>query len=203
MIMSLDKIQVARRQLGTALALFLDDVDPVSVHTLACAGGEVAEHLTRKAGFQPFSSHALATFPGLEIRKLRRLQNQYWNAFKHATTRNGEERADHELLKRFSDNKNDHALLIGWYDYHLAVGAIPIEAQAFQVWYFVLYPQALNPEIDRSQYESHFPTLRNHSRTEQKKGLRVAIEAARKDAAIMSDAKTDPRPLILVGTAAS
>jgi hypothetical protein len=36
--MKLDKTQVARRHLGTALALFLDDRDPVPVHTLACAG---------------------------------------------------------------------------------------------------------------------------------------------------------------------
>ena len=48
--MNLDKTQVARRHLGTALVLFLDDLDPVSVHSLACAGCEVAEHLTRKAG---------------------------------------------------------------------------------------------------------------------------------------------------------
>ena len=63
--MNLDKTQVARRHLGTALALFLDDLDPVSVHSLACAGCEVAEHLTRKAGAKPFSTHVLATFPDL------------------------------------------------------------------------------------------------------------------------------------------
>lgn len=33
------KAAVARRQLGTALALFLDDSDPISVHCLACGGG--------------------------------------------------------------------------------------------------------------------------------------------------------------------
>jgi len=60
--MKLDRVQVARRQLGTALELFIDDLDPVSVHTLACAGGEVAEHLTRKSGAEPFTSHVLATF---------------------------------------------------------------------------------------------------------------------------------------------
>jgi hypothetical protein len=42
--MKLDKAQIARRQLGTALALFIEDLDPVSVHTLACAGGEIAEY---------------------------------------------------------------------------------------------------------------------------------------------------------------
>ena|SRR5215831_12237491 len=82
--MKLDKTEIARRQLGTALALFLQDCDPVSVHALACAGCEIAEHLTRKAGEEPFSTHALLTFPDLDIGKIRRLKNQYWNAFKTA-----------------------------------------------------------------------------------------------------------------------
>src|SRR5215472_5065356 len=135
MWMKLDKTQVARRHLGTALALFLDDRDPVSVHTLACAGCEVAEHLTHKAGKEPFSTHALSTFPSLDIQKIRRLQNQYWNAFKHATTRDGAERDDQELLDRFDDDTNNHTLFIGWHDYMLATGTLPPEAQAFQMWY--------------------------------------------------------------------
>ena len=52
--MNLTKAQVARRQLGTALEFFLEDLDPVSVHVLACAGGEIAEHLSRKKGRPPF-----------------------------------------------------------------------------------------------------------------------------------------------------
>src|SRR5215472_12928401 len=109
--MKLDKIEIARRQLGTALALFLQDSDPVSVHTLACAGCEIAEHLTRKAGEKPFSAHALLTFPDLDIGKIRQLQNQYWNAFKHARTHDGIEREDSELLERFGDEvKRSHAV---------------------------------------------------------------------------------------------
>jgi hypothetical protein len=73
--MKLDKTEIARRQLGTALAMFLEDSDPVSVHTLACAGCEIAEYLTRKAGEEPFSTHALLTFPDLNIGKIRQLQN--------------------------------------------------------------------------------------------------------------------------------
>jgi hypothetical protein len=57
-----------------------------------------------KAGAQLFISLALATFPDVEITEARRLQNQYWNAFKHATTRGGEEReVNYDLLRRFTD----------------------------------------------------------------------------------------------------
>ncbi len=194
--MNLDKAQVARRQLGTALALFVDDLDPISVHTLACAGGEIAEHLTRSAGAQPFVAHALASFPDLKMADLRRLQNQFWNAFKHATTRNGDERNDHELLERFNDLQNDHTLFVAWYDYMLAVGSMPVEAQAFQTWYFALYPEKLHPELDKSKYEALFPGLKQQSRIEQKNSLRGAIAWARSDNTIMADMRTDTSPLI-------
>jgi hypothetical protein len=195
--MKLDKTEIARRQLGTALAMFLEDSDPVSVNTLACAGCEIAEHLTRKAGEEPFSTHALLTFPDLNIDKIRQLQNQYWNAFKHAQTRGGIEREDSELLERFGDGVNDHTLFVGWHDYMLAVGALPIEAQIFQAWYFALYPEKSNPEVDTRIYRQLFPMLPSKFRADQKRALRQVISSFREDAEVMTHPKTDPRPLML------
>jgi hypothetical protein len=42
-------------------------------------------------------------------------------------------RSDNELLVNFDDQRNEHALLIGWHDYMMAVGLMPIEAQVFRV----------------------------------------------------------------------
>jgi hypothetical protein len=53
--MSQLKIESARRQLGTALALYLSDHDPVSVHCLAGGGCEVIEFYAKKAGSEPFT----------------------------------------------------------------------------------------------------------------------------------------------------
>jgi hypothetical protein len=195
--MKLDKTEIARRQLGSALALFLEDSDPVSVHTLACAGCEIAEHLTRKAGEEPFSTHALLTFPDLDPGEIRRLRNQYWNAFKHAQTRGGIEREDSELLERFEDEVNDHTLFIGWYDYMLAVRTLPIEAQVFRVWYSTLYPEKLNPEVDTTRYQRIFPMLPSKSRADQKRALREVISSYRGNAGVMTHPQTDPRPLML------
>jgi hypothetical protein len=195
--MKLDKTEIARRQLGTALALFLEDSDPVSVHALACAGREIAEHLARKAGEKPFGTHALLTFPDLSPEKLGSLQNQYWNAFKHALTRGGFEREDSALLERFADEVNDHTLFIGWHDYMLAVRALPIEAQIFQVWYFALYPEKLNPEVDTTTHQRVFPMLPSKSRADQKRALREVISSfPEENAEVMNHPQTDPRPLI-------
>jgi hypothetical protein len=65
------------------------------------------------------------TFPDLSRGKIQGLRNQYWNAFKHALTRDGLERKDSVLLERFEDEVNDHTLFIGWHDYMLAVRACP------------------------------------------------------------------------------
>src|SRR5450759_2779662 len=111
--MSALKTESARRQLGTALALYLQDQDPVSVHCLAGGGCELIEYYAKKAGAKPFTFHMLQSHPDLDIAKLRKLQRQYWTAFKHAThLGTGKERQDDNLLLRFTDVQNDHAIFI-------------------------------------------------------------------------------------------
>jgi hypothetical protein len=74
---------------------------------------------------------------------------------------------------------------------------MPIEAHVFQVWYFALYPEKLNPKVDASQYDGFFPKLRNRSRKDQKAALREKIGEIRLDSAVMRDRMTEQRPLIL------
>ncbi len=195
--MSALKIESARRQLGTALALYLQDHDPVSVHCLAGGGCELIEYYAAKAGADPLMSNMLQARPDLNIGKLKKIQRQYWNAFKHAAHLGGKERDDDELLSQFTDVQNDHALLIGWYDYASVTNALPVEAQAHQLWYIALYPEKLDPKHSIKRYDELFPELRTKSRAEQKRMLNSAIVAARADRSIMDDPKTDLRPLMI------
>jgi hypothetical protein len=82
--MSRLKIECARRQLGTALDLYLRDLDPISVHCLASGGWEVIAVYAEKAGAQPLGSQILKEQPHLKMEDLRKIQVDYWNAFKHA-----------------------------------------------------------------------------------------------------------------------
>lgn len=193
----MDKTEVVRRQLGTALHLFIQDADPVSVHTLASAACEIAEHLPFKSGRAPFTNHALATFPDLDIAKLHSIQRKHFNAFKHMTTRDGKARADSELLETFTDIHNDAALFVGWYDYLEACGNEPIAAQVFQAWFFALHPEKLEEGNDPGVYTELFPALSKCSRSEQKRRLREMVELHERDEGLLRDEKTDPRPLIL------
>jgi hypothetical protein len=193
----LTKREVARRQLGAALALFLDNKDPVAVHVLARGGGEIAHRLAEIAGADTFEAHILATFSEFDQRKLAELRNKYWNAFKHATTHNGKDRNDAEILGTFSDEANDDHLFFGWYDFANTGASWPIEAQVFQVWYFAKRADRLSDAVDLANLSVLFPELSKLDRSKQKARLRSAIQRYRRRRDIMGDRRIDPRPLVL------
>jgi hypothetical protein len=166
--MSQFKIECARRQLGTALDLYLRDLDPVSVHCLANGACELIEFYVKKAGAEPLVSHILQTQPHLDIEVIKRMQRKYWNAFKHATTRGGEERQDDELLSMFTDQENDAALFVGWVDYGRATKMMPIEAQIHHMWWITLNPDKVEPTYPMTEYDKRFPRLREMPRAEHR-----------------------------------
>ena len=188
--MTISKTEIARRQLGTALALFIQDADPVS--------GEHAAFLARVAKKETFNSHALATFPGLSLKELRKLRSKYCNVIKHPETQTGEELHTETLMKGFSDVTNEHQLFVAWYDYMLGVGELPVEAQVFQLWYFALHPHALaEHRKGLATCVGKFENIRTITRPEQKQRLRDVVARSRDDSELMLDQKTDGRPLIL------
>jgi hypothetical protein len=135
----LTKLDVARHQLGTALDLFTRDRDPIAVQCLACGGGELIEAIATVNNLRPFSTHMLESMPNLDIKRIRNLQRQYWNAFKHMNTKDGQPRDDSETLAAFSDGANDAALFIGWHDYHVVTGRLPLPVQVFQIWWLDIH----------------------------------------------------------------
>lgn len=151
--MSQLKIECARRQLGTALYLYLRDFDPVSVHCLSNGGCELIEYQVEKVGAEPIMSHILKTQPHRTKKEVRTLQRQYWNAFKHALTRGGSEREDDNLLSSFTDLENDAALFVGWADYARATKMMPIEAQVQHMWWITLNPDKIDPRHPIAQCE--------------------------------------------------
>ncbi|MBY5890380.1 hypothetical protein HFN49_29815 [Rhizobium leguminosarum] len=124
------KIQIARAQLGTALDLFIRDRDPYSVHSLACGGSEIVEGLAKEADLPSISTHILQTIPDIDQRKLKRLRNQHWNAFKHFYEQDGKTvRDDEALMADFADEANDAVLFGGWLDYLLVMTLPPSSIQ--------------------------------------------------------------------------
>jgi hypothetical protein len=193
----LTKLDVTRHQLGTALDLFIRDRDPIAVQCLACGGAELIEAIATINDIRPFSSHILETVPDIDIKKIRTLQRQYWNAFKHLNDREGERRNDDETLAAFDDTKNDAALFIGWFDYFSVTGRLPLATQVFQVWWFALNEEKLAPGANLDVIRTAFPEIMKADRAEQKRRLRRAVERYRRDAKILADPLTENNSLCL------
>lgn len=186
------KLQIARAQLGTALDLFIRDKDPYSVHALACGGAEIMDGLAKEADLPSTSTHILSTIPDIDQRRLKRVQNQYWNAFKHFYQQDGKTvRDDEALVSDFSDAANDAVLFCGWLDYLLVTRRLPVEVQVFQVWWYATNPRSMRSDVDPSPWQAVFPQISSVPRSEQKRRLRRAVEKWRRNAAILVDPRTE------------
>ena len=192
------KIEAARRQLGTALYLFMEDMDPVSVQCLAGGGGEVMEFYAEKVHGKSFMNDLIETHPHVDAAHLRRDRNSFWNAFKHARGHGKRgERDDESLLAEFDEEMNVQALMLGWTDYGNATGHMPIEAQVFQVWAFARKPPPSKAERLVDECCRMFPKLDRAAMPEQKIRLKSKIAEMRQRWELMGNPKTDARALVL------
>ena len=192
------KIEAARRQLGTALFLFMEDMDPVSVQCLAGGGGEVMEFYAEKVHGKSFMNVLIETHPHVDVEQLRRDRNAFWNAFKHARGHGKRgERDDETLLAEFDEEMNVQALMLGWTDYGNATGHMPIEAQVFQVWAFARKPPPTKTDRLADGCCRMFPRLDKVGMREQKRRLKAKIAEIRTEWRWMGHPKTDARSLVL------
>ncbi|WP_439926199.1 hypothetical protein [Nitrobacter sp. JJSN] len=193
----LTKLEVARQQLGTATELFIRDRDPVSVQCLACGGAELIEAIAGLNNVEPLSTHMLETVPDMDTKRLRNIQRQYWNAFKHMTDFGGQPRDDTETLAAFNDTRNDAALFVGWWDYQAVTKRLPLPVQVFQVWWYALNEKSLAEGADLAAIRETFPNITAAGRDEQKRRLRRTIEKYRDNKEILADPRTEVGPLCI------
>ena len=189
--------EIVRRQLGVAMQLFLDDLDPISIHCLASSAAENASLLAKAKSGHTLNDHILYTFPHRQLKDIRKLRNQYWTPIKHAKSHSGEKFELEEQFVGFSDLVNDHTLFVVWYDCCRANLPLPIEAQIFQVWYYGMYPDKLASSEPYEASQKLFGKLEGLSRITQKLRLQKVATQYRNDAQLLADPKTDPRPLVL------
>jgi len=187
--MAMDKIEIARRQQGTALSLYLDDLDPVSIHSLAGNAREILDKLADYEGVSTFRDFALEASPGETPKNYYAAMNAYRNAFKHL------EMDDRQIINSFSDEENKYLLFVCWFSYMNLCKRLPIEAQVFQIWCFA----HVGEKFPEENYTSlGFDGLLQLTPSERKERLNAAIERARVDLDITGDVRTERLPLIYV-----
>ena len=77
------KLDSARRQLETAITLWFNDSDPVSIHTLTAASYEILRDLNKKARGSPMGRDSDSIKPEFSG-QWRKLHSDAENFFKHA-----------------------------------------------------------------------------------------------------------------------
>ncbi len=131
---ALNKTEVARRQLGTAIDLWFNDGEPVAIHTLACAAHELLASLLKKQGKSALMFDPAYYNPGF-AGEVKKALHQHYNFFKHADK-------DAEAGIEFPVGLTDMFLLMGIEGWRDLVGKR--EPSHFAYWFWNMVH---NPEI--------------------------------------------------------
>lgn len=185
----LTKLEVARRQLATAIDLFFADRDAVSVYSLAANSWEVIDVLCRNAGIESFSIQARENVPASKDLKVNYVNSPHRNFFKHADT------DSEKTLPPLPDSQVEGVLFLAVEDYIRLNGRSPVQFQVFQLWYLAKHPEKLAPGVANQQMEgvaAAFPGLSSLPRNAQlARGAQMLAGAAR-DQVLAGDPKTEP-----------
>lgn len=138
-LLTLSKLDVAKRQLEIAIRLYFTYGDPVSIHTLAAAGYNVLRDLTEKRGAEPMFLKGLLldnVRPEYKDQVIRKL-NEAENFFKHADR-------DHASTLEFKPELSEFHLLDACWQYEKLAGEWPPILLTFKIWFMVIHPEMFN-----------------------------------------------------------
>jgi hypothetical protein len=183
------KLEIARRQLATAIDLFFADRDFVSVYSLAANSWEIIDVLCRKAGIESFSIQVRENVPIGKDLKINYVNNPYRNFFKHADT------DSEKTLPPLPDKQVEGVLFLAVEDYVRLNGRSPVQFQVFQLWYLAKYPAKLTHGVSdelMQEIAAAFPGLTSLPRNAQlAQGDQMLAKAAR-DQEPGGNPKTEP-----------
>ena len=185
----LTKLEIARRQLATAIDLFFADRDLVSVYSLATNSWEVIDVLCRNAGIESLSIQARENVPAGNELKVNYVNVPYRNFFKHA------DRDSEQTLPPLPDAQVEGVLFLALEDYIRLNSRSPVQFQVFQLWYLAKYPEKLAPDVSNELMEgiaTAFPGLSSLPRNAQlAQGAQMLADAV-KNQDLAGDPRTEP-----------
>lgn len=189
--MIVTKIDAAKRQLITAIRLFFDGGDGVSVYSLASNAWEVIDVLCTKAGVKSFSKQMRENLPAGHTLK-HYINEPCRNFFKHA----GQDPNPDSSVELRETNVAG-ILFVAVEDYMRLRNGGPVEAQVFQAWFIAVCPEKINDydPIAQSVLESAelaFPGIAALPESDQIARGRQVLEDARQNADLAADPRTEP-----------
>ncbi|MCA3187898.1 MULTISPECIES: hypothetical protein [unclassified Cupriavidus] len=189
--MLVTKTDAARRQLVTAIRLFFDGGDRVSIYSLASNAWEVIDVLCTSAGVDSFSKQARENLPAGHTLK-HYINEPCRNFFKHA-----ERDPDPDSSVELNEANVAAILFLAVEDYMRLRQGGPVEAQVFQAWFIAVFPEKVSEDdpVAQSKLDSAklaFPGIATATQAQQVEMGRRVLEDARQDADLAADPKTEP-----------
>jgi hypothetical protein len=175
-IIHVSRLDAATRQLATAIRLYFEDDDPVSVHTLAKAAGEIIDRLCELNRTPAMRADMLEMIVPDKRRYVADKLNEAANAFKHASSK----KPDKTPIE-FSDDQNFFAILMAVDGLRL-LGVDLVETKHFGGWVRLVEPGLmLNPTEPAvlAAIERIFGDITNQPRAAQKAVARDALHLAK------------------------
>jgi len=136
-IESIPKMDAAKRQLDTAIELFLKESDPISIHALAAASHEILSDIGKKQGIKSIiKGHALSLIKEDKKAGYIKKVNEAQNFFKHADS-------DTKTILDFNADQST-LLLFDACEMYLAINkGISALMFLFRGWFMMNYPDLI------------------------------------------------------------
>lgn len=137
--LTISKLDAAKRQIEIAIQLYFNELDPVSIHTLAAAAYNILRALAKTQG----SSGMLIKDKLLDICKpelrsaIRAKINATENFFKHADR-------DPDAVLNFSSGQGELLLMDACDKYRELTSEYPALFKVFHAWYILKNPDLFN-----------------------------------------------------------
>jgi hypothetical protein len=181
-VIIITKLEAAHRQLTTAIGMYLDDGDLVSIHSLASNARELYEKHCRAKGVDRMFEYVQSANPERNTKELWDILNGPRNFLKHPS-------ADLDLSAslELDDAMNATVLFYAAHDCAMLCEArTPPEVEAYNLWYLAAqFPKggggqdAARAEEIMKDIESAYPGLRAASLADQKRVGREMVKEAR------------------------
>lgn len=132
--LKISKLDAARRQLETAILLYFNEADPVSIHTLAAAAHEILRNLGAMTSSPMLLERSMEQLPPELRDAIQKGMRIPQNFFKHA------DRDADELLD-FAPGLTELALLDAIVKYMELTGEQTLLLRAYEKWFEIQKPE--------------------------------------------------------------
>ena len=152
-LIKITRLEAARRQIETAIGLYFENGDEVSIHTLSAAAHSIVEALCKKAGRpQMFKDAMLETIRPEHRKTVNNLMRRPQNFFKHAGTMQVDE-------IEFARGADDWVLYDATLGYQLLCGKVPDAMLAYRAWFLAQHADLIQSPAEQALINELAPKL--------------------------------------------